>query len=189
MYNNKKSNRDILSAQHYSASHYSDSMQIYDTKIAFHKSGFWFEFSIKPTELSREYRILLVYIQGWQPYVYVIYPNIVEISKDRELPHVYSSKNQQLCLTYPSNNEWTNKSSIVDTYIPWISFWLYYFEEWLLTDDWKGGGKHPEPPKENSLPSKKKRLEKKRKTTRLEKINKIYHARKTKYLQHLESQI
>jgi hypothetical protein len=26
----------------------------------------------------------------------------------------------------------------------WATLWLFYFEEWLASDDWKGGGMHPE---------------------------------------------
>lgn len=29
-----------------------------------------------------------------------------------------------------------------ETVVPWAALWLYYFEEWLVSDDWKGGGKH-----------------------------------------------
>jgi hypothetical protein len=32
-----------------------------------------------------------------------------------------------------------------ETYLPWTSEWLDYFEEWLVTDVWAGGGAHPEP--------------------------------------------
>jgi hypothetical protein len=27
--------------------------------------------------------------------------------------------------------------------VPWTALWLFYFEEWLTSDDWKGGGIHP----------------------------------------------
>ena len=26
------------------------------------------------------------------------------------------------------------------TIVPWTALWLFYFEEWLTSDDWKGGG-------------------------------------------------
>jgi hypothetical protein len=29
------------------------------------------------------------------------------------------------------------------TFVPWTATWLYYFEKWLVSDDWKGGGEHP----------------------------------------------
>jgi hypothetical protein len=27
--------------------------------------------------------------------------------------------------------------------VPWTALWLFYFEEWLESNDWKGGGEHP----------------------------------------------
>jgi hypothetical protein len=27
--------------------------------------------------------------------------------------------------------------------VPWAYLWLFYFEHWLATDEWQGGGKHP----------------------------------------------
>lgn len=32
---------------------------------------------------------------------------------------------------------------IADTYIPWAIEWLYYYEIWLVTGEWCGGGIHP----------------------------------------------
>jgi hypothetical protein len=29
------------------------------------------------------------------------------------------------------------------TIVPWTALWLFYFEEWLISNDWKGGGVHP----------------------------------------------
>jgi hypothetical protein len=34
---------------------------------------------------------------------------------------------------------------IDQTFVPWATTWLYYFEDWLITDEWKGGGRHPDP--------------------------------------------
>ena len=33
--------------------------------------------------------------------------------------------------------------SISGTIVPWTILWLFYFEEWLMSDEWKGGGVHP----------------------------------------------
>jgi hypothetical protein len=27
--------------------------------------------------------------------------------------------------------------------VPWTALWLFYFEEWLVSNEWKGGGEHP----------------------------------------------
>ena len=32
---------------------------------------------------------------------------------------------------------------IDQTIVPWTALWLFYFEEWLFSDEWKGGGEHP----------------------------------------------
>lgn len=33
---------------------------------------------------------------------------------------------------------------IANTIIPWTIEWLYYYELWLATGEWLGGGDHPE---------------------------------------------
>ena len=32
---------------------------------------------------------------------------------------------------------------IDQTIVPWTILWLFYFEEWLDSNEWKGGGVHP----------------------------------------------
>ncbi len=80
---------------------------------------------------------------GLAPNVFVQEPCIVGIAGGREIPHLYSQEKQQLCLYYPYHNEWMDTMYIADKLIPWVSLWLYYFEDWLFTDDWNGGGIHP----------------------------------------------
>lgn len=29
------------------------------------------------------------------------------------------------------------------TVVPWTSLWLFYFEDWLDSGEWRGGGMHP----------------------------------------------
>jgi hypothetical protein len=58
--------------------------------------------------------------------------------------HVYH-KPLRLCLTLPKAREWTGAMRIDQTFVPWATTWLYYFEEWLVSDEWKGGGEHPDP--------------------------------------------
>jgi len=33
---------------------------------------------------------------------------------------------------------------LIETVIPWSFLWLFYFEEWLVSDVWSGGGVHAE---------------------------------------------
>jgi hypothetical protein len=39
---------------------------------------------------------------------------------------------------------------LATTTVPWALLWLFYFESWLVTGAWDGGGIHPETPKENN---------------------------------------
>lgn len=58
-----------------------------------------------------------------------------------KIPHLYP--NGSLCLYYPDYNEWHANDSWADSIIPWTSLWLYFFELWIATGEWLGGGIHP----------------------------------------------
>lgn len=60
----------------------------------------------------------------------------------RDLPHIYHDPDR-LCLYLPGTGQWDASKRLNLTIIPWTHLWLIYFEEWLVSDDWKGGGKHP----------------------------------------------
>lgn len=70
-------------------------------------------------------------------------PNLRDLAPGRALPHVYSQRPVRLCLHFPKYDEWTFDKSIAETLVPWTYLWLFYFENWLATDQWQGGGKHP----------------------------------------------
>jgi hypothetical protein len=110
---------------------------------AVRRSELTWDFDARPTPLSRTYSVRLKYRKGGLPEVLVVSPDLNALAGDRRLPHVYSTKPVRLCLYYPSSQEWTSTQSIADTLVPWTYLWLAYFEDWLLTDEWKGGGKHP----------------------------------------------
>lgn len=101
------------------------------------------EFWAQPTPLSRSYRLRVLYGDRGTPKVYVVEPNLVELSGGRTLPHVYQQQPTRLCLYFPDSGEWAPHLVIAKTLVPWAFLWLYYFEDWLATDDWKGGGLHP----------------------------------------------
>lgn len=108
-----------------------------------HQHRLTWEVTVRPTPLSREYKLRIIYKQGFIPEVYVLDPDIKLLAGDRSLPHVYCQKPTRLCLYLPSGNEWAGYMKISETIIPWAVLWLFYFEDWLVTNDWKGGGKHP----------------------------------------------
>lgn len=105
--------------------------------------------TIQPTALSRTYKARISLREGETPDVYIDDPQLREMAKGRLIPHVYT-KPLRLCLYLPGTDEWAAHKRIDQTIIPWTYLWLLYFEEWLASDEWKGGGKHPcdeaEPP-------------------------------------------
>lgn len=101
------------------------------------------DFDAKPTPLSRTYRLRIRFKRLGSPDVTVLSPDLNELAGDRYLPHVYSFNPVQLCLHFPEYDEWTLDKAIANTIVPWAYLWLIYFEHWLATDEWQGGGKHP----------------------------------------------
>jgi hypothetical protein len=96
-----------------------------------------------PSPLGRLYDLRLDFRQGHPPDVFVEHPDLAELADGRELPHVYQQQPTELCLHLPRIHEWSGEMRLDQTIVPWAALWLYYFEEWLVSDDWKGGGEHP----------------------------------------------
>lgn len=104
---------------------------------------FTWRFVARPLPLSREYDVRIEFAQRRAPEVYVDAPDLSLLAGDRRIPHLYSRRRLQLCLYLPRIFEWESWMRLDQTIVPWAILWLLYFEEWLLTDDWKGGGEHP----------------------------------------------
>lgn len=109
-----------------------------------HATGLIWNYRVRPTPLSREYSMRITFQREETPEVFVLDPDIAALASDRALPHVYHDP-VRLCLTLPGTQEWIGTMRIDQTFVPWATTWLYYFEEWLISDDWKGGGEHPDP--------------------------------------------
>ena len=101
--------------------------------------------TVTPSPLSSTYTLKLHYKYNDGAKVYVIDPKPLQLAESKKvLPHVYSTPEQQLCLYYPSDNEWNAGMYYVKTLIPWACEWLVHYECWVATGDWHGGGRHPE---------------------------------------------
>ena len=66
------------------------------------------------------------------------------VAEGRRIPHLYQQKPLRLCLYLPKTHEWRSWMRLDQTIVPWATLWLFYFEEWLASGDWKGGGMHPD---------------------------------------------
>jgi hypothetical protein len=103
------------------------------------------QFDAQPDPLGRVYKVRIEYQQGRAPRVYVVEPNLRLLAGGRSLPHVYEQDPAQLCLYLPGAGEWSPWRRISETIVPWVFLWLSYFEEWLASSEWRGGGVHPRP--------------------------------------------
>lgn len=102
---------------------------------------------IVPTAISPEYVVNVFYRMGRHPEIYVREPRLT-LRAGQPLPHVYSQEEQKLCLYFPSGGkEWNRSMSIATTIVPWASEWLFFYEIWLATGRWLGGGVHLGRPK------------------------------------------
>jgi hypothetical protein len=100
-------------------------------------------FSIAPTPLSRWYGARIEYGQGDSPQVLIDDPDLTVLADGRRLPHVYQQSPTRLCLFLPGSGEWGAWMRLDQTIVPWTALWLLYFEEWLFSREWAGGGVHP----------------------------------------------
>ena len=96
-----------------------------------------------PSPLSRDYSVRIELVQDGVPETYVDAPDLQALAGDRKIPHLYSQRPPKLCLYLPKTYEWQPWMRLDQTVVPWSVLWLFYFEDWLLNDDWKGGGMHP----------------------------------------------
>jgi len=108
-----------------------------------HVGELQWDYETQPTPISRAYMIRVRYRLEKSPEIFVISPNLRDLSNGREIPHLYDQTQQKLCLYLPRTGEWSATKWLSDTVVPWTNLWLYYYEDWLQTDEWRGGGKHP----------------------------------------------
>lgn len=106
-----------------------------------------FRFQISPGRFGRVYQCLLrVRPDAREPDLFVMSPDLIQLSGAENPPHIYrhTGAGTKLCLWWPKQREWLPQMNLADTFIPWTQQWLWYFEDWLTTRDWAGGGEHPE---------------------------------------------
>lgn len=104
--------------------------------------------TVMPTPISQSYKLKMTYEKGDGVNVYVINPSQLTLAEGKtRLPHVYSHKEQRLCLYRPGAREksrqWSPDMFFVKTIIPWAVEWFEFYEYWLGTGEWLGGGIHP----------------------------------------------
>lgn len=101
-------------------------------------------YDVRPSPIGRLYTLFLRCKEGNYPSVTVRAPDLNAFTNGKKLPHVYRQSPLELCLFRPGKGEWCDADKLIDTVVPWSVEWLHYFEIWLRTGEWTGGGEHPE---------------------------------------------
>jgi hypothetical protein len=80
------------------------------------------------------------------PRVTVMAPPLRLYPGETQLPHTYATDTPTiewpLCLFFHPDQEWTEADWLADV-VPWAAEWLLFYEGWLATGVWHGGGLHP----------------------------------------------
>jgi hypothetical protein len=95
--------------------------------------------SLQPTPTSDSYTVEVEYKVPARPRVQVIHPRLRLAPGRTRLPHVFEGND--LCLHVVG--EWRPDLLISEFVVPWISAWLFFYEIWLPTGEWHGGGHEP----------------------------------------------
>jgi hypothetical protein len=92
--------------------------------------------------VSRLYSVRISHKFLSSPEVFVISPSLKGLASGRAIPHLYDQDEVRLCLYYPGSGQYSDSKPTAPQILPWTATWLYYFEEWLVSDEWRGGGIH-----------------------------------------------
>jgi len=92
--------------------------------------------TLQPSPTSDKYFIDLQYTVPNRPHVRVLRPELKLAAGHKRLPHVF--KGNDLCLYL--TGEWRPHQKISEYIMPWVPFWLFFYEVWVLTGEWLGGG-------------------------------------------------
>jgi len=99
--------------------------------------GIWIG-SLRPGDECETYQVKIEYRLGLRPKITVLSPKLRKQDGQSRIPHVY--RGDHPCVYFPTTGEWHSGKHIATTIIPWLSLWLYYYEVWLVTGKWLGGG-------------------------------------------------
>lgn len=99
---------------------------------------------IQPTVMSKAYDVYITYRVGRAPQVWV-WGEQIEKLEAPDFPHYYDkdSKKKKVRICLYRYQEFSSYKLLANTIVPWTAEWLYFYEIWLATGEWCGGGEHP----------------------------------------------
>jgi hypothetical protein len=91
--------------------------------------------TFRPFAGSKQYTVQIQSEIGRRPKVSILAPSLTSYPNEK-VPHTFSDGS--LCLHL--NEEWSGRFFIADVIMPWLAEWLFFYETWLVTGKWHGGG-------------------------------------------------
>ena len=101
------------------------------------KNQIFWSGKVKPSPLSKEYTVVLLYQLKKSPKVWVIGDELENLDSP-DFPHKFDidAKNKMVQICLYRHAEFNSGKLLATTIIPWAIEWLYYYELWLATDSW-----------------------------------------------------
>ncbi|AZI26465.1 nucleotidyltransferase [Pedobacter sp. G11] len=88
---------------------------------------------VKPDGCNQAYKVLIEHVVGKEPKTTILEPSIAPSAKI----HMYADRS--LCLSYPKDTKWTEKTKIYENTIPWLIEWILFYELYLVNGNiWEG---------------------------------------------------
>ena len=100
--------------------------------------------TIRPDSLACTYTCQVEHTLGGYPEVHCLEPKLSALADGRQIPHVYrSTEPVSLCLFFRDRTAWHDGLILARMVVPLAYSWLAFFEDWLFSGEWRGGGTHP----------------------------------------------
>ena len=114
-----------------------------EAACSIHHGILTWEGAVQPTALSRLYQVTVTYKIGLRPQVSVTSDELPGLDRP-DFPHRFSidRKNKTVKICLHLGHEFNASQLIAECIVPWAVEWLYFYELWLATGEWCGGGKH-----------------------------------------------
>lgn len=94
--------------------------------------------TLQPTPLNDCYCVRIEYRAPTPPKVWVESPALRERVAGERIPHTF--RDGRPCLF---KFDFRSDMVIARSVVPWLMMWLFFYEAWLVTGEWQGGGLHP----------------------------------------------
>jgi hypothetical protein len=95
---------------------------------------------VRGDPLTRRYRVRLKYQKGFEPQVFILDPPLRRRRPDQVVAHTIGP--DRPCLFTPLR-DWHPRLYLGQSVVPWLMEWIVFYEGWLATGHWAGGGTLP----------------------------------------------